>query len=417
MPDAYEPCTCGSGKKYKFCCRRFEPLLRRIRSLIEELPAEALEEVRKAKLTEPDHVFLITWEAMCLVGMERTDEALGVLRQAAKRLEPCPLIHLCIGDILSEFDAGAFRAIPEYELAASTFADNKNKAGAFLSLAKMHMEMGHSEEAIAVVQKSLELHYTTEAARLLEECRHMDMEAEDDAVPDGWDYDDEDDGDEFWDCDQLLGLAAAAVAEGDLDDAEGFYEEVIDIDPGNPEACQFLLKRYDEQGRLDEMSELQDLFCENVFARDDVPELIRIQAAGYLACAGVLGTFKDTDRFIDIIVKHYGVEDGARRLEELKKLLRPDSFKKDKQSPENSRAIGKLQGFYLTNVWIWEENPYLDDDTPMSAAQTPEGRACLQRLIAGMASTSESLPRFAFDAGKLRATLGLDAPEASEPQA
>jgi len=22
MPDAYEPCTCGSGKKYKFCCRK-----------------------------------------------------------------------------------------------------------------------------------------------------------------------------------------------------------------------------------------------------------------------------------------------------------------------------------------------------------------------------------------------------------
>jgi len=417
MPDAYEPCTCGSGKKYKFCCRRFEPLLRRIRSLIEELPAEALEEVRKAKLTEPDHVFLITWESMCLVGMERTDEALGMLRQAAKRLEPCPLIHSCIGDILLGVGAGAFRAIPEYELAASTFTDNKNKADAFLALAKAHMEIGHSEDAIAAVQKSLELNYTPEAARLMEECRHMDFEAEDDAVPDGWDYDDEDDGDEFWDCEQLLGLAAAAVAEGDLDDAEGFYEEVNDIDPGNPEACQFLLKRYDEQGRLDEMSELQDLFCERVFARDDVPELIRIQAAAYLASAGVLGIFKNPDRFIEIIAKHYGAEDVAQMLEDLKKLLDPRLLEKGKQSYQTSRALGKLLEFYLTSVWIWEDNPYLGNDTPMSVAQTPEGRARLQRLISGMASTFASSSRFVFDAGKLYATLGLDAPEASEPQA
>lgn len=44
--DVYAPCPCGSGKKYKWCCRDKDREAQRVAELAPQQPAEVIEELR-----------------------------------------------------------------------------------------------------------------------------------------------------------------------------------------------------------------------------------------------------------------------------------------------------------------------------------------------------------------------------------
>src|SRR5262249_17509956 len=80
LVDPYEPCPCGSGKKYKWCCVKAEPSLERRIRLQETSQADAvLAPIEEGLAKLPGNNLLLLRKASYLKSLERDEEALKAL--------------------------------------------------------------------------------------------------------------------------------------------------------------------------------------------------------------------------------------------------------------------------------------------------------------------------------------------------
>lgn len=80
--EPYDPCPCGSGRKFKFCCQPISEQLHAVERLIEERqPKQALVAAEKLEPQHATNPLLMRYKISALLMLGRNDEALKAIRQ------------------------------------------------------------------------------------------------------------------------------------------------------------------------------------------------------------------------------------------------------------------------------------------------------------------------------------------------
>jgi len=435
MIEPYAPCPCGSGKKYKFCCRKLEPAFRRIMALLDRDLDKALIEIRKLKAHHPDHLELIILEAVGLMNLERLGEALGILYQAAQHHETCPRVHMLIGDILRMQGTDLAEALKEYETAARTFPEDTLHSGkdtvqwkdAFLSAAECCIDLGDYRRALPALKSALDLVPSDEETHDL----MAELLGSKDLVPaDVWedaaDYYREnfpqlaakaiDAGSDAVE-DRLVGIATAAAARGDMDEAEDLFQQVLEINPLNKDACLFLMHHYSESENHEGMLRLMERMTDEVARRKDMPPLLALKTAAIASVIDFAAFIDTPEDFLTALPADDHEPGLEQHLEGMLDLIKRLSRKKFARKQDAQPAVKELFAFYIEHLWVRRPCAYLDDQPPLAAARTADGRARLQVLVPAIASTIAQSDFIPWDPTNMYAALGLStAGGASEPR-
>lgn len=153
MPKPYDPCPCGSGKKYKFCCKqlqneRQQPHLRVLSS--EDIPlSDHLEDSMMADLQESQR---LNSRAIKLMAENRIKEAITLLKKTSLQLPLFPaaennlaLCHFLQGDIHDAIRTQ--QAALEHEILPNSFG--------WASLAVYLLAADREEEAHGAIENAL----------------------------------------------------------------------------------------------------------------------------------------------------------------------------------------------------------------------------------------------------------------------
>ncbi len=158
MPDSYDPCSCGSGKKFKFCCK---PIIGEIISAMAAAElghfTEALDWMKKAAAIAGE-----TAEVLCrytvvysFTDRKKSDE---YLKRSLQVNPNHPRANYLRGILLKE--KGDLKgAVQAYETALSNYpaTDKYHLNEVLVNLGSAHFDLGKIREAKAAWEKALTL--------------------------------------------------------------------------------------------------------------------------------------------------------------------------------------------------------------------------------------------------------------------
>ena len=156
LPDAYDPCPCASGKKYKFCCRVI------MREVVEAMCAaedghlkEALEWLEKAKgkVGETAEVLCRYSIAYSFTNQQESDR---YLQLALEKDSKHPRCHYILG-LKYRQEEKFEKSIEEYELALKYYpaTDKYHQNESLNNLANVYYEVGQIDKAKGAWEKAL----------------------------------------------------------------------------------------------------------------------------------------------------------------------------------------------------------------------------------------------------------------------
>jgi tetratricopeptide (TPR) repeat protein len=167
IPQSYDPCTCASGKKFKFCCKPiFLYIMEAMCAAEDGLHEEALEWILKA-----EKIVGNTAEVLCRKAIiySFTDK-----KKCAEYLEKClevnpqhPRAHYVLGILLNK--TGDYEAaIAAYLKAISYYlsTDHYHLNEVYNNLANVYHEIGEHTKAVAAWKTALEYSPTDKMARM-----------------------------------------------------------------------------------------------------------------------------------------------------------------------------------------------------------------------------------------------------------
>ena len=123
--DAYSPCPCGSGQKYKWCCHKVEAYADRSLRLYETgQTASAIDALDEGLRKEPGSSWLLNRKALLQVRLGQTDEAKKTIREVLVR-EPKHLGALVLMTRLVLETEGASAGAAQLQQALSAYGPEK----------------------------------------------------------------------------------------------------------------------------------------------------------------------------------------------------------------------------------------------------------------------------------------------------
>ena len=123
--DAYSPCPCGSGQKYKWCCQKVEAYADRSLRLYETgQTASAIDVLDEGLRKEPGNSWLLNRKALMQVRLGQTEEAKTTIREVLER-EPRHLGALVLTTRLVLETEGASAGAAQLQQAISAYAPEK----------------------------------------------------------------------------------------------------------------------------------------------------------------------------------------------------------------------------------------------------------------------------------------------------
>ncbi len=130
--DVYQPCSCGSGKKYKFCCMPVARVIEQAEAALEkQRPQEALQLIESAQKSRKYSPYLALLHASALDRCGRAEEALQVLEAAIAQYGEHPylllqvLSHTVRGDARNPAVADLVDSIAQHALLAAAANDQR----------------------------------------------------------------------------------------------------------------------------------------------------------------------------------------------------------------------------------------------------------------------------------------------------
>ncbi len=158
VPDSYDPCSCASGKKFKFCCKPvFRELLGAMMEVERGRPTQALQWIAKAKTIGGETAEILCRESIVLSCTDpvKSEE---VLAKCLEMNPNHPRASYIKGITLK--DRGDFSgAIASYERAIANYpkTDRYHLNEAYNNLGTAYYELGKMKEAKATWEQALVL--------------------------------------------------------------------------------------------------------------------------------------------------------------------------------------------------------------------------------------------------------------------
>jgi len=393
--DPKAPCPCGSGKKFKFCCKALAPIANKIIRVQEEDPEEALRLACRAEAEHPGNVLVLDLKFTTLLSLNRYDECLKLAREAVTQNPDYANGHYIVGDIL--FDEDDYRgALPEYEVVRRMDPDHPQLPEILAHLAFCYARVKDHQKALDTAMESLD---TDE----IEECALEALErlADDESTPDeirtqaidlldGFPEDDSDDPDDE-DLDALIQQGFEADDAEDDDRLLEIAESILDADPDNATGLFFRSNALMRQGRVAE-------------ALDDL---------GTMLCCRLEETDFVVDKESSEMLGHYVYTQGLVHV--LTILLQRAEAEKDfpslTEDQQNERMIAVLEregpgllASYYTDTWLTEPFAPFDYEIPLEASSSATGKAFFRKTLQALEHHMKSTG-IGFDTSELRARL------------
>lgn len=130
--DVYQPCSCGSGKKYKFCCMPVAREIEQVETALEkQRPQEALQLIETALKSRKYSPYLAALHASALERCGRGAEALEVLESAIQQYGEHPYLllqilgHTVRGDVRDSAVVELVDSIAQHALLAAAANDQR----------------------------------------------------------------------------------------------------------------------------------------------------------------------------------------------------------------------------------------------------------------------------------------------------
>lgn len=158
VPDSYDPCSCASGKKFKFCCKPvFRELLGAMMEVERGRPSEAIQWIAKAKTIGGETAEILCREAIVLSVTDPVKSD-AVLAKSLEINPNHPRANYIKGITLK--DRGDYSgAIAAYETAITNYpkTDRYHLNEAYNNLGTAYFETGKMKEAKAAWEQALVL--------------------------------------------------------------------------------------------------------------------------------------------------------------------------------------------------------------------------------------------------------------------
>ncbi|WP_205679011.1 SEC-C domain-containing protein [Aquisphaera insulae] len=127
LVDPYDPCPCGSGKKYKWCCHKAEPYVERSVRLQESGQGEScLGPIEEGLAKLPGNNLLLLNKAVVLMSLERDDEAAAAVDLLLSR-EPSNPMAIELRSRLSVVREGPAAAVARFQAALRAADESARK--------------------------------------------------------------------------------------------------------------------------------------------------------------------------------------------------------------------------------------------------------------------------------------------------
>ena len=416
----HDPCPCGSGMPFQSCCQSLQATFRKVQKARRDGDhPKALSLIRRARKTQPANPLLFELECSVLMKMERYDECRGLI---SARLETQPdytLGHWMIGDCFVRKDDYA-AALREYEIARDGLGPEQagDLSSVLTGMCVCHASLGEFQAALEVLKEAL-LHDPSngDAHNLLMEL--MDNpDVPEDVVEEAEAYCSENFPD--WllgddpDADDLIEEADEAAQEEDFPRLGAVAERLAHTHPGQDGSLLSRPLAAIAQGDIPEaMSSIASLAQQRLKESDGVADAATAQLlAFFMYFQGMLGVTEaildmqdaasdnaqpggpedgsddEADDLSDDLADELADEDDDELADEDEGELADEDDDEladeddDGPSIETFMNIPDAMGAEILKTYYetrWPDEPFapLNDQTPIEAAKTPAGRACL----------------------------------------
>jgi hypothetical protein len=165
IPDSYDPCPCGSGAKYKFCCKRiFREIVHAMTAVEEGERGEALRWMQEAERIAGPSAEVLCRYAIVYSHFD-PEQADDYLRRCLEKNPRHPRAHYLLG-IEHRRHGRIAAAIREYEQAIENYprTDRFHLNEAWNNLGTAYLEAGNYEKAKAAWETAITLLPSDETA-------------------------------------------------------------------------------------------------------------------------------------------------------------------------------------------------------------------------------------------------------------
>jgi tetratricopeptide (TPR) repeat protein len=125
--DAYSPCPCGSGQKFKWCCQKMEAVAGRAHRLYENGQIDAaIEALDDGLRKDPGNAWLLTRKAIYLLGQDKVEPAKAALRLVLEK-QPKHVGALLLMTRLTLETEGPAAGVAQFQQALSALPSGERK--------------------------------------------------------------------------------------------------------------------------------------------------------------------------------------------------------------------------------------------------------------------------------------------------
>ncbi len=156
VPDSYDPCSCGSGKKFKFCCKPvFQEIIEAMCAFEEGRPGEAIRWLDKAKSKVGETAELLCRYAI-VYSRDSEEKFHEYLQRTLEKNPKHPRAHYLLGLVHSEHER-LKDAAAAYEQAIACYpaTDKFHLNETWNNLANVYYRDGRIQEAKGAWEKAL----------------------------------------------------------------------------------------------------------------------------------------------------------------------------------------------------------------------------------------------------------------------